>query len=256
MNRVVCAALAALALSAFGSGCCCMDRYYYGDCARPAMWGRYGGGGVSDGCADGSCHGGSCNAPACSTPDCGDCGRCDLCCFNPLRSLFSAIHCSSGCGEFYYDEWINDPPDACDPCDDCGNYVGPRCCPPRWFLGVRNMCGYRCGRTCDTSCGYESGCGAPGCTSCGHGDAHHEEAMHGDVIESVPTPAPEPPMMPSTSRRPAKTYYNNKSATQTAGHTQTETTQAHRQPTPAVRRTSHTTPTTAKSPIGSGVRRR
>jgi hypothetical protein len=32
-----------------------------------------------------------------------------------------------GCGELYVDEWLSDPPNHCDPCDDCGNYVGHGC---------------------------------------------------------------------------------------------------------------------------------
>lgn len=253
MNRLVCVTLAALALSAFGSGCCCMDRYYYGDCTKPALWGRTGGGCSSgtcdDGCADGSCHGGDCHDGACASADCGGCGKCDLCNFHPLRSLFNAIHCSSGCGEFYFDEWINDPPAPCDPCDNHGNFVGQRCCPPRWFLGVRNTCGYDCAQNCDTSCGYDAGCGTPGCTSCGHGSVHHEE-QHGEMHESVPTPQPEMmEPMPTTARRTAKPYYN-KSGNQRAGYSQSQG-----KPTPAVRRTSYHKPTTAKTPVGSGVRR-
>jgi len=30
-----------------------------------------------------------------------------------------------GCGELYWSEWHSDPPACCDPCDDCGNWVGP-----------------------------------------------------------------------------------------------------------------------------------
>lgn len=30
-----------------------------------------------------------------------------------------------GCGELYWNEWHSDPPACCDPCDDCGNWVGP-----------------------------------------------------------------------------------------------------------------------------------
>jgi hypothetical protein len=34
----------------------------------------------------------------------------------------------SQCGEKYWSEWFNDPPECCDPCDDCGHYVGKHCC--------------------------------------------------------------------------------------------------------------------------------
>ncbi len=258
MNRLVCVVLTALALSAFGSGCCCMDRYYHGDCAGPASWGRNCGGGAcrggtcNDGCADGSCASGGCSDGSCgATADCGGCGKCDLCAFNPIKSLFKSIGCSSGCGEFYFDEWINDPPDACDPCDDCGNFVGQRCCPPRWFLGGRNTSCYTCAQNCDTSCGFDGGCSTPGCTSCGHGGALHDHSPHGEMIETVPTPQPEMmDEMPTTARRTSKPYYNN-SGTRRVSHSQPQ-----KQPTPAVRRTSHTTLTTASAPIGSGVRGR
>lgn len=33
--------------------------------------------------------------------------------------------CCGGCGDFYWHEWHSDPPRCCDPCDDCGNWVGP-----------------------------------------------------------------------------------------------------------------------------------
>ena len=29
-----------------------------------------------------------------------------------------------GCGECYWCEWKNDPPECCDPCDCCGNWIG------------------------------------------------------------------------------------------------------------------------------------
>ena len=31
----------------------------------------------------------------------------------------------TGCGELYWNEWHNDPPSVCEPCDRCGNYIGP-----------------------------------------------------------------------------------------------------------------------------------
>src|ERR1700737_3526797 len=35
--------------------------------------------------------------------------------------------CCSQCGETYWSEWFNDPPDCCDPCDCCANFTG-HCC--------------------------------------------------------------------------------------------------------------------------------
>lgn len=31
----------------------------------------------------------------------------------------------TGCGELYWNEWFNDPPAVCEPCDCCGNFLGP-----------------------------------------------------------------------------------------------------------------------------------
>jgi hypothetical protein len=48
---------------------------------------------------------------------------------------------SCGCsGEVYWSEWHNDPPRCCDPCNSCGQWVGP-----------------------SAGCG---GCGCGGCNSC------------------------------------------------------------------------------------------
>lgn len=32
------------------------------------------------------------------------------------------------CGELYWSEWFNDPPACCDTCNQCGQFVGPKCC--------------------------------------------------------------------------------------------------------------------------------
>ena len=148
MNHRVCAVLCTLALAASLSGCCCMDRYYYGDCPptyRQRMTGRWSGRGcVGNACLDGACAmKGACADGACASgdggvPSCGGCGSCKSCCFNPFKSLWHRMNCASGCGEFYFDEWINNPPE-CDPCDDYGCYVGPRGnCKKPWLVGARS----------------------------------------------------------------------------------------------------------------------
>lgn len=253
--RLVCVTMTTLALAALSSGCCCMDRYYHGDCQRPAMWGRNMGPDCASGvCASGDCDTGcddGCASGACGAPACGTCGPHNLCHFNPLKRLWNAIHCSSGCGEFYFDEWINDPPEACDPCDNYGGFVGPRHCPPRWWLGARHHGSFRCGSNCDPSCGFEtSDCGAPGCTSCGHSHSHDYAPSSMESMDMVPTPMPETiEGVPTQARRPKAS------------------------PTPAMRRVSYNQPrakTYSKStrttrftpaaseeaPVGTGVRRR
>lgn len=114
----------------------------------------------------------------------------------------------NGCGEHYYDEWINHPPSCTDPCDSCGNYQGQSCHACRPILsGFKSIWGYRCDPPpvgcasagcdnlgcrdgCEPACGCES-CDS-GCSTCGSHPAglQHFEG-HGDVImESVPMNAP------------------------------------------------------------------
>lgn len=110
----------------------------------------------------------------------------------------------NGCGEKYYDEWINHPPSCTDPCDSCGNFQGQSChsCRPI-FSGFKSIWGYRCDPPpvgcptagCDNlrphghrdpGCGIES-CDS-GCSSCGgHGFGGHSQDM---IMDSVPMSAP------------------------------------------------------------------
>jgi hypothetical protein len=58
--------------------------------------------------------------------------------------LSNCLTCKSGCGGFYWGDWINHPP-CCDPCDD-GDWVGDACCPPWGFpllRGLHALWGYR-----------------------------------------------------------------------------------------------------------------
>jgi hypothetical protein len=48
------------------------------------------------------------------------------------NSISSNCCCCGGCCdcggcscEMYWSEWHNDPPQCCDPCDRCGNWIGP-----------------------------------------------------------------------------------------------------------------------------------
>ena len=72
----------------------------------------------------------------CDHGDCSDCATCDSdsctsCGKNangPAARLFKQIACRGGCGEVYVGEWTSDPPDCCDPCDECGRYTGAQAC--------------------------------------------------------------------------------------------------------------------------------
>ncbi len=101
----------------------------------------------SDGCG-GGCEPGCGAEPSCGVGGCGDScggscgGGCCLsrlgsglgfglgCIGSELRSLCRPIFgCGGGCGgcdsELYWNEWHNDPPRCSDPCDNCGNWIGP-----------------------------------------------------------------------------------------------------------------------------------
>ena len=92
--------------------------------------------------------------------------------------------CEAGCGDVYWGEWSYDPPDACDPCDAYGNWIGPSCgspCgAPRFMLGL-------------LGCRFARGCHDSGCPSAGCDDGC--EAMPGDddvmdTWETIESPEP------------------------------------------------------------------
>jgi hypothetical protein len=151
------------------------------------------------------------------------CGGCD----GGYRGgkLLSSIHgifwgCNRydgcGCGEVYLGEWLYDPPDCCDPCDDCyGQYVGPRdCCkrkwiidPSLWILAIKHKhCrtdGWYdpCGNWhCHGDAGCCGGCGKGGGYSYG-GDVYEGDYLEGTMpeaiapdgeIDEIPDPSPVP----------------------------------------------------------------
>jgi hypothetical protein len=141
------ALLAVIAL--FASGCC-VDRFSE----------------RSSGCHDGKC-GVEETCSSCNDTGCGACRG-----PGPIQAFKEMIH-GSGCGEFYYDEWINDPPYCCDPCDDHGSWVGPRCCPPK-IPGLKGLFGQR-----------GMGCSCHACLQ-RPSFAHDGEIIEGEVIYEGP----------------------------------------------------------------------
>ena len=74
--------------------------------------------------------------------------------------------CRTGCGEIYWDEWLSDPPDCCDPCDDCGNWVGPQHgCRKRPSGGLWSLIWGCRGETCSDGECCDEGC-VGGCERC------------------------------------------------------------------------------------------
>ncbi len=113
---------------------------------------------------------------ACDEGGCGSCGRwgcaggcdvgCDPCsdpcgsgCYGrpwhrgPLSCVFALLNpdtwCGGGCGERYWGDFYNDPPDCVDPCDGYGNYSGGGC------------------RSCAGNSGRYSAGSSGGCRNCG-----------------------------------------------------------------------------------------
>jgi hypothetical protein len=148
------------------------------------------------------------------------------------------LTCSNGCGEFYFDEWINEPPERCDPCDNFGRYVGPQThCRP-WLAGLRGLRGYRGCGSCEGGCGLgkECGCGDAGCAGdAGMMESASPEGIDGPVME--PTPAKE-------ASRP-KPYYTPEK--------QRVTKMATPQRARSATRSAHYL-STPQAPVGSGVR--
>jgi hypothetical protein len=69
----------------------------------------------------------------CGTASCGTCGRnCRAKAGERWARFVGCMHkslCGTGCsgcdGEIYWSEWYNDPPQCCDPCNQCGQWTGP-----------------------------------------------------------------------------------------------------------------------------------
>lgn len=86
-----------------GDGCGASLAFQKYDCACDGVCGECCSGGGQCGCQSG-------------------CGGCDSACGG---GLMGALCGCTGCGELYWNEWHNDPPTVCEPCDRCGNYKGP-----------------------------------------------------------------------------------------------------------------------------------
>jgi hypothetical protein len=152
------------------SGCCCFENVYRPSHCTPSWSPRH--------------------VMAEESGDCGTgCVGCSLC-----QRAHNRLSCCSGCGDIYWGEWLSHPPDDCDPCDDCGNWIGPRCCLPNfreWFCsGVSGLWGWRCGP--EPSCDHGSGC----CSHESHELGVLEDYEDGTMLPMKPgeprkaTPAP------------------------------------------------------------------
>jgi len=141
------------------SGCCGVRMT--GGCGGPSVAMMQSNFGCDSGCASGcsSGIGGSSSCGGCTTLFNGQIAS------RMRNGLFGG--CTSGCGEVYYDEQINEPP-TCDPCGANGQFVGGGRGPCRPLLErIRDMMGTPFMSGCN-SCGGSSGCDScstGGCSS-------------------------------------------------------------------------------------------
>lgn len=123
-----------------------------------------------------------------------------------MATHFASTHCSSGCGEVYWDEQINEPP-VCDPCG-CGNeFIGTASCGrcPGALSRIRELWGFHyVPSDCSTcSVGYTGVSDCSSCSSCDSGvvvsgDSYEFEA---EDVQTVPL-APIHSSRPSSSSQP------------------------------------------------------
>lgn len=109
------------------------------------------------------------------------------------------LHCSSGCGEVYWDEYINEPP-VCDPCGWNNEWVGGcGSCKP-WYSRLKNLWGYpyvgpHCSAdahcSADTHCSECSSC-AGGTVATGEQHSYPHSHQHLDSFEDSAPPTPMP----------------------------------------------------------------
>ena len=198
------------------AGCASPYTYYCDDgCGGPAaLSGRHGD------CGSAACDGCGSFESVPGDTGCGPCGVVDPFCGHTITGLLRGmVTCNAGCGDIYWGEWSHDPPDQCDPCNNHGDFVGQRCCPPscwsRIWSGIHGArycpvgCTSGCSACCDIPCGREPGCG---CDDCGG----HESTIYEDEgYESVepmeqlePVPAQPPAKTASARHSRSQPYYS------------------------------------------------
>ena len=147
------------------------------------------------------CHGGACGESDCE--GIGSCGNLRSRIANRIRST----NCSSGCGEIYWDEHINEPP-VCDPCGCDGEFecgAGRTC--PTALSRLRSLWGHRympssCGEC--NSCGTKTSPSSGSCSTCaGNTQPGYAAEMHSTTPVRMPTSQPVSDTMSSRSPTPA-----------------------------------------------------
>ncbi len=193
------------------SGCCCgpCGPFGHGLICKPGCGIDCRPCGPTCGPACGPSCGPACG-PSCGAGSCGPSLTCSPCGGGIKYWLNGRCYHGRSCGERYWGEWVSDPPNCCDPCNQCADFVGPRCCGPGplmrlWSAIVCHPCCHSCGGVgCDAcgggsySAGYAPSHGG-GCSTCGggHGNIMNENWDHqspppvpGKMIHSAGQPTP------------------------------------------------------------------
>lgn len=131
--------------------------------------------------------------PTCGPTCCAPSLTCSPCGGGLKYWLNGRCFCGPSCCDRYWGEWISDPPHCCDPCNQCGHFVGPKCCGPGPLMRLWSVvaCG-PCARPCGPGLGYGAcqGC-ATGCSSCaGGGHMAGPGIMHENWEHHGPAPVP------------------------------------------------------------------
>lgn len=143
---------------------------------------------VSTGCV-GMGRGGYGVGLPCDCGDCGGCGDCGSCGGmvghgvggGPISSFHNwrrNLVCGGGCGEVYYGDWTNYPPDCCDACDNQVAHGNPYQ-PLNAFRATSNILTGLYGRRHCDQC--ETGCDDCGCSSGYQVDGHGHFDSHGHI---------------------------------------------------------------------------
>ncbi|MFN0017382.1 MAG: hypothetical protein ACKVP0_03920 [Pirellulaceae bacterium] len=207
-------ALLICAFALLASGCCCQD--------------MCGGGCGSGGCGKGSlfCRPYEQRMAEADSYECGTCCK-PVGCGGGIKGwLHNRATGCQGCSDVYWGEWISDPPDCCDPCDQCGGFSGSggTCCKPNCLARLARI--FHGERFCPDDCGScnilpRLGCnlcGGSGCDSCcggAYGDdgghvIHEGGAHRGSVLNENWDPAPSPKPTPGKPIHKANTPHSIK----------------------------------------------
>jgi hypothetical protein len=137
----------------------------------------------------------TCGCEVAAPPAC-DSGFCGPGVLHRVGDRLRSVNCSSGCGEVYWDEQINEPR-VCDPCCFDGGYIGGSDCGrcPGGLARLRELWGFRYFPSDCASCGSTA---TGHCESCQSSDVVYEHSSapthqsHSPAAKPQPTPAVRP----------------------------------------------------------------